>query len=308
MLNMITLQVRSRFLESSSYISPFPDLRGCLPSSSLFPVRMKRKTLHDFFAPQVSPQKISTCVHESSVVKDDSPAYKAQPSSTESISGLYGYSPVQVPGLELLPNFVTDDEEASLLSFLATQKWRTDLARRVIHYGGTYCLIPPRTSTPAERKKIENTILKADPLPGAFTWLIERMREKGLYTPNQTPEFCIVNEYRGDQGISAHVENFRFDEPVIALSLGDGDFMRFHELTKPDGGSVRSGKAQKAEKTGRREDFWLPGRSLLIMKGDSRWRWQHEICRGKKKWRAGRHQSEWKRTSLTFRVEKKNSI
>lgn len=58
--------------------------------------------------------------------------------------------------------------------------------------------------------------------------------------------------------------------------------MCFHELKKEDGESVRSGKAAKTEKTGRVEDVLLEGRSLCEMRGESRWKWQHEILRSKK--------------------------
>lgn len=74
--------------------------------------------------------------------------------------------------------------------------------------------------------------------------------------------------------------------------------MRFHELVVPDGGSVRSGKAQRARRTGRRVDVMLPGRSLVVMRDAARWKWQHEIVRTSK----GRGPG-WERVSLTFRVK-----
>lgn len=204
-----------------------------------------------------------------------------------------------MPGLEIVPNFVTAAQEAGLLEFLTSQKWRTDLARRVIHYGGTYCLLPPQNATTIKRQKIESTIITANPIPEQLDFVIDEMVQSGLYTDMARPQYCIVNSYVGTQGISAHVENFRFDEPVCALTLRDGDFMRFHELVRADDGSVRSGKAAVAQRTGKREDVWLPPRSLLVLKGDARSRWQHEIMR-----RKGRRTERWNRVSLTFRVEK----
>ena len=55
------------------------------------------------------------------------------------------------------------------------------------------------------------------------------------------------------------------------------------------------GKRGKAEKTGKIVDVLLKGRSLVVMKGDGRWKWQHEIVRSVK----GRGPG-WKRVSLTF--------
>jgi alkylated DNA repair dioxygenase AlkB len=236
----------------------------------------KRKTLHDYFgSSRLNSTRGNTVIN----------------SATPKASG--------VPGLEIVSSFVTPAEERTILSFLSTQQWRTDLARRVIHYGGTYCLMPPRSATQAEIKAIESVIIKAELIPAQLKFITDKMVSLGLYADIARPQYCIVNSYTGTQGISAHVENFRFGEPVCALTLGDGDFMRFHELVEADDGSVRSGKAAVAKRTGKREDVWLPPRSLLVMKGSARKKWQHEIVRKK-----GDRVEGWNRVSLTFRVEK----
>lgn len=86
----------------------------------------------------------------------------------------------------------------------------------------------------------------------------------------------------------------------MGLTLSAGDYMRFHELVNEDDGSVRSGKAGKAERTGSKVDVWLERRGLVVMRGEARRRWQHEIVRGRK----GGKVKGWRRVSLTFRVEK----
>jgi hypothetical protein len=237
----------------------------------------KRKTLHDYFGssqPSYTPRSMATTL--------------TSPKTSH------------VPGLEIIFDFVTPFEESTILSFLSAQQWRTDLARQVIHYGGTFCLMPPRGATQAERKEIESTIIKAESIPSELEFIIDKMVDIDLYADIARPRYCIVNSYIGTQGISAHVENFRFGEPVCALTLRDGDFMRFHELVDAEDGSVRSGKAVLAKRTGKREDVWLPPRSLLVLKGSARRRWQHEIVR-----RKGKRPEGWNRTSLTFRVEKR---
>lgn len=205
-----------------------------------------------------------------------------------------------IPGLRVLTDFVTVEEEQELLRFLDLQEWRTDLARRVIHYGGTYCLMPPRTATPEQRIQIEKTILTAHSMPNQLDFVVSRMIGQTLYANATAPEYCIVNEYKDRQGISAHVENFRFKSPVCGLTLVQGDWMRFHELKYPNDGSVRSGKASQAERTGTVKDVWMPQRSLLVMEGEAREKWQHEIVRGKR----GRSAPDWRRVSLTFRTDK----
>jgi len=235
----------------------------------------KRKTLTDYFT--------------------TSPSKRPKKATTEPIpSAEHAHS--SIPGLSLLPNFLTPPEESQLLTFLSTQTWRTDLARRVIHYGGTYCLLPPRPASP----EIESTVITAPPIPPELEWVLDRMVSHGLYASDARPGYCIVNDYAAGQGISAHVENFRFGEPVVGLSLAGGDYMRFHELVGEDDGSVRSGKAGKAERTGRKVDVWLERGGLVVMRSEARRRWQHEIVRGRK----GGKSLGWRRVSLTFRVEK----
>ncbi len=41
----------------------------------------------------------------------------------------------------------------------------------------------------------------------------------------------------------------------------------------------------------------------MVMTGEARWKWQHEIVRSRK----GRIGDAWKRVSLTFRVERKEA-
>ncbi len=282
------------------------------------------------------------------------------------------------PGLSLLHEFITPDDERILLTFLARQEWRTDLRRRTIHYGGTYCKLPPRvakgkieaffikqetrTTTDAmsyecpkaattrfqqehitqsntsemtidsavvlnangkrERtgnlsidtvqrgqstKQMKSTmpspeIISADPIPPELDFLLQLFVHHNLYPANELPQFCIVNQYVGNQGISAHVENFRFAEPVVGLSLAGNCYIRFLELATEDDGSVRSRKSGLAEKTGKVVELWLPRTSLMVMRGESRRKWQHEIQHNRK----GRIGMNWKRVSLTFRVEKKS--
>ncbi|KAJ9104433.1 hypothetical protein QFC21_001928 [Naganishia friedmannii] len=210
----------------------------------------------------------------------------------------------QVPGLSVIPEFITHATEDELLQYLDVQPWRTDLARRTMHFGGTYCLMKSRMHDSKEDESDKPEVIQAPPIPPQFNSLMRSFSEQGIYESNNLPEYCIVNEYKVDNGISAHIENFTFGEPVCSLTMHDGDFMRFHELEAPDDGSVRSGKSRLAKRTGNKVDVWLPARSLAVLRGDARYKWQHEIVRSKKMRIASRSGKEWKRTSLTFRVKR----
>lgn len=246
----------------------------------------KRKTITDFFTP--FPKHPRTSVLESESLKDT----QIIPSNTSK------QQVPCVPGLIVHQDFVTTIEEQRILAFLNDSSkctWRADLSRRTMHFGGTYCLMPSRADSPSNAKP---QILHAPAMPQEFDWLIQRMVDANVFANDQRPQYCIVNEYTGNLGISAHTENFQFAEPVVGLSLLSPCPIRFLELTKPYDGSVRSGKAGKASKSGKMVDVQMPGRSLLVMRGESRWKWQHEITRSVK----GRGPS-WKRVSLTFRYK-----
>ncbi|KAI4200415.1 MAG: hypothetical protein LQ350_003953 [Teloschistes chrysophthalmus] len=248
----------------------------------------KRKAIDDFFLPTNKRSK--------SQENDDSTRKCHE--ITCSKATLFSVRETAVPGLSLYLDFVDHGEERSILAFLNDSSectWRTDLSRRTLHFGGTYCIMPPKTQDPTP---VRPEIPQAPPMPQKLLWLVQRMVEAKIYREDRRPQYCIVNEYTGNLGISAHTENFQFAEPVVGLSLSSACSIRFHELAKPFDGSVRSGKAAKACKTGRVIDVQMPPRSLLVMSGPSRWSWQHEIVRTTK----GRGPG-WKRVSLTFRYK-----
>lgn len=270
------------------------------PNIDMFP--RKRKHIDDFFTPKPKVSRLSS-------LRDDGESHLSP--VRLSFSRALTSAKAAVPGLEIVEDFITAKEERNLLSFLYSTKcrWRTDLSRRCMHFGGTYCLYTPpdrlkQSQSPASMsrsKEIEQTVSEpeihqAPPMPNELTWLLDRFSSSGIFDEGQRPQYCIVNEYISSQGISPHVENFQFGEPVVGLSLLCPVNIRFRELVTADGGSVRSGKAALAAKTGRRADVLLKGRSICVMRGDSRWKWQHEIVRSCKGRGVG-----WKRVSLTFR-------
>ena len=121
-------------------------------------------------------------------------------------------------------------------------------------------------------------------LPG---WLEELSKE--LYWDKYMPEVAdqvIVNEYLPGQGISAHVDcEPCFKDTIVSLSLGSNCVMNF------------TNKLDKAK----RIPIWLEPRSLIVMKGEARYKWLHSIpARGWDEWEGERHDRK-RRVSLTFR-------
>lgn len=243
-------------------------------------VLKKRSVPQDFFSP-ASKRVAPGC--------QSSPKTKSATALTD---------PAEVPGLRIIPDFITPEEQQSILDYLNSDActWRTDLSRRTMHFGGQYCLYSrPIKGEPAQPPKT----LEAPPLPESLSWLIDRFIGAGIYTEigHKRPEYVIVNEYLNKQGISAHTENFSFHSPVLGLSLGSTDVIRFRELAEAFDGSVRSGKAGRAPRTGKVVDVSVKAGGLCIMSGPSRWNWQHEITPRVR-------ETGFKRVSLTFRVKK----
>lgn len=97
-----------------------------------------------------------------------------------------------IQGLSIEENLISREEETSLLGFLDSESWRTDLSRRTIHYGGTYCLMPPANASPEEKERISKQIFQAKRIPEELGWLVKRMVTQGLYDNNAPPKYCIV--------------------------------------------------------------------------------------------------------------------
>lgn len=146
-----------------------------------------------------------------------------------------------VPGLTLLENFLTEEDEKNLISLIDSKPWITILRRRTQQYGRNYDygakILGPAPIIPQELEKLGSKI------PGF----------------DRAPEQIIVNEYQPGQGISAHTDHYRHFGPVIAsVSLGSEVPMIFR-------------------KSGKEVTIQLPRRSVVILTGDARHSWTHEI-------------------------------
>jgi alkylated DNA repair dioxygenase AlkB len=183
---------------------------------------------------------------------------------------------LDIPGLTLQCDFLTVQEEATLLRHVDAQPWNTALARRTQHYGHAY-----------NYKKKQTEVASAvavPPIPEWMHFIWTRLRLFGLVPPPSLREGaifdqCIVNEYLPGQGIAAHVDSpHAFGPTIISVSLGSAVDMDFVY-----GIHVRS--------------LSLPGRSAIVLTKEARYEWTHAIAR--------RHVdhgvARGRRVSLTFR-------
>ncbi|KAJ3034659.1 hypothetical protein HDV00_004798 [Rhizophlyctis rosea] len=192
------------------------------------------------------------------------------------------------PGLSYCPSFLTPSEQSTVLAYLDTLPWRTDLQRRTMHFGGTYCyshhtLNRPRSPPPT--------------IPNALSFITTRLIDLNVYPLSNPPTELTINEYIDAQGISPHIDKLHFGPTICAVSLGSASTIRFLELDLQPNERPIERKNNTAKRTGRSVEVRLDGGSLLVMSGEARWKWQHEIPRTKTGRTVG-----WRRVSLTYRT------
>ncbi|KAK2912599.1 alkylated DNA repair protein alkB homolog 8 [Channa argus] len=159
-------------------------------------------------------------------------------------------------GLVLVEDFVSPQEEVLLLAAIDWSSSNDEVTaqkalkhRRVKHYGFEFCYD-------------NNNVDKNKPLPAGLpeeclSVLENCVRDGHIVT---IPDQLTVNQYESGQGIPPHVDTHSaFEDTILSLSLGAKTVMEFRH---PDGRLV---------------PIVLPERSLLVMKGESRYLWTHGI-------------------------------
>ncbi|MCF2221067.1 alpha-ketoglutarate-dependent dioxygenase AlkB [Chryseobacterium sp. PS-8] len=181
-----------------------------------------------------------------------------------------------IKGLELHYDFITPEEEISLLKHIDEQSWLEELSRNVQHFGYKYDY---------KHRSINRDFYIGD-IPEYMQFLLKRLQEKGFIT--QACDQAIVNEYTGNQGISAHIDcEPCFGDVIISISLSGSCVMNFQ----------KDKNATAEEKI----PLLLPPRSLVIMKNEARYEWLHSIPNRKKDVFNGNTYPRGRRVSVTFR-------
>jgi alkylated DNA repair dioxygenase AlkB len=185
---------------------------------------------------------------------------------------------IEVAGLEYFPNFITQQKSDELIKIIDGQVWIHDLKRRVQHYGWKYDYTA---------RRITNDLYLGQ-LPDWLQNLADDLKTKGIF--ENAPDQVIISEYQAGQGISAHIDCVPcFGGVIASLSLGSACVMDF---TKTD-----FLEPETSEKTSK----LLDPQSLLVMKKDARYKWQHAIPARKTDKIDGQTFPRQRRISLTFR-------
>ena len=177
------------------------------------------------------------------------------------------------PGLLYFPDWLSDAEHDSAVSEIDSHEFETGLARRVQHYGVRY------DYGSAQIAKIGS----APPIPKNLYLIGEKLFKECNF--ERIPEQVIVNEYKSEQGIAAHIDKDSFGPMVATISLIENWYMTF---LSPDGREAI--------------DVLLAKNSLAIMTGASRSQWTHEIKKRKNEKIGGLTTPRIRRLSITFRT------
>lgn len=181
-----------------------------------------------------------------------------------------------ISGLTYIPNYVDVPEQNQLLKEIDEQEWTiesVEYTRRIQQHGYRY--------------EYQNGILVACNYLGNLPDWAMRIANR-LYGDRLTEivlDQATVNEYEPGQGLRSHIDCITcFGDTLITLSLGSRYVMEFiHSQTQE-----------------KREILLLPG-SLLALKREARYIWQHGVMPRDRDSYQGRELIRSRRVSLTFR-------
>jgi len=173
------------------------------------------------------------------------------------------------PGVVLVQNFLSTEEEAQLVTFLHSEQeaWHNLARRRVRHFG--YAFLYDTRGV--------NISCPIEGIPYPLHYVLERL--KGLCPTMRdsagdkicrncgacAPDQVTVNEYPAGVGISPHIDTHSaFEDCILSLSLCSSAVCEFRS---PPGSPVH----------GRYPAIFLPRRSVLLISEDARYFWQHYI-------------------------------
>jgi alkylated DNA repair dioxygenase AlkB len=182
----------------------------------------------------------------------------------------------KINGLKVYPSLVTKNDENQLISKIDENAWLTDLKRRVQHYGYKYDY---------RARKLDHSYYLGV-LPYWINDLSEKLLERKII--DFIPDQAIINEYLNDQGIAPHIDcEPCFGDTIISLSLCGACVFNFQKsLTSKDDDKI---------------PILLNPGTLVVMTGESRFKWLHGIASRKTDKFNGRIIQRKRRVSITLR-------
>jgi alkylated DNA repair dioxygenase AlkB len=210
----------------------------------------------------------------------------------------------KLPGLWMVTNFLSQEEEASLLERVQTwQKndaaqdqsknlWQNLNLRRVRHFG--------RRFDYSSNNVFEEKMIPLVEIPWIKT-LLEKihnaMRQSKLFDRKENPsapnaiedkewhvDQMTVSEYKSGAGIPPHLDHpVNFGSIIIAVAVGAPTLFEFSKVASnnnnhDDDNDDDAEKQQQTKKENTKCSVLFPPRALMVMQGEARYGWKHSIA------------------------------
>ena len=164
-------------------------------------------------------------------------------------------------GLTYTREVITKEIEEELIKNINNSTWDTTYERKIQQYGFKY----------------EFNVRSIDKTISIPQWLIG-IRDEFHEDANQ----IIINHYTPGQGIAPHIDNFKFGDKIVIISLGSGCEMEFNGT--------------------KHHKQYLEQRSCLTLEGYARWKITHQIKKRKSDIVDNKRKVRDERFSITFRI------
>ncbi|KAF3436428.1 hypothetical protein FNV43_RR23520 [Rhamnella rubrinervis] len=191
----------------------------------------------------------------------------------------------EIEGLWLCRDFLSPQQQSSLISAIQEERWFTEASHNQAMRFGDLPAWAIELSASIHEVVLSSNYAVDDgkdepcPFPPDLLW--------------REPLFdqLIVNVYHPGEGICAHVDLMRFEDGIAIVSLESSCVMHFSSVE----GTISDVESNKIP-------IHLTPGSLVLMSGEARYAWKHEINRrpGFQKWE-GQEIHQRMRTSVTLR-------
>uniref|UniRef100_A0A6N2MAI0 Fe2OG dioxygenase domain-containing protein n=1 Tax=Salix viminalis TaxID=40686 RepID=A0A6N2MAI0_SALVM len=204
----------------------------------------------------------------------------------------------EIKGLWLCRDFLSPHQQSTLLSAIQNEGWFLEAPNnQAMRFGDL-----PSWAIELSNS-IREVILYGDRIHEPPKCAGSDRGEAACWLPpdllSREPFFdqLIANVYQPGEGICAHVDLMRFEDGIAIVSLESSCVMHFTQVGEVSG----SGKEQPDLPMIKIPVFLMPG-SLVLLFGDARYLWKHEINRkpGFQMWQ-GQEVNQKRRTSITLR-------
>lgn len=227
------------------------------------------------------------------------------PNNGDQSESIFGENPswervAEINGLWLCRDFLSLDQQSSLLSTIENEGWFTEASHnQAMRFGDL-----PEWAT--ELANLVREVVHFSDYVSEFVDIAASDDGKNAYLfPSKLlwrePLFdqLIINLYQPGEGICAHVDLMRFEDGIAIVSLESSCVMHFSRV-EGDAGIIRKESEGDPHKA-KIPVFLTPG-SLVLMWGEARYLWKHEINRkpGFQKWE-GKDIDQKRRISITLR-------